>query len=66
MIGVKCVAFAICSVPGPSKRIVTLRHAVRVHDLNLAKYTDIKFSENAKSHSAERAGHAKNRAEVAA
>ncbi|HLC92531.1 MAG TPA: 50S ribosomal protein L3 [archaeon] len=31
------------SVPGPAKRIVTIRHAVRVHNVNLAKYTDLKL-----------------------
>ena len=31
------------SVPGPAKRIVALRHAVRVHDVNLAKFTDLKI-----------------------
>ncbi len=37
------------SVPGPAKRIVTFRHAVRVHNENLAKYTDIKLVEGAKT-----------------
>ncbi|MBI4210122.1 MAG: 50S ribosomal protein L3 [Candidatus Diapherotrites archaeon] len=31
------------SVPGPAKRIVALRGAVRVHDENMAKYTDVKM-----------------------
>ncbi len=30
------------SAPGPAKRIVALRHAARNHDVNMAKYSDIK------------------------
>ncbi len=33
------------SVPGPAKRFVSIRHAVRIHNENLAKYTDLKLPE---------------------
>ena len=29
------------SVPGPAKRIVGIRQAIRPHDPNMAKYTDL-------------------------
>ncbi len=31
------------SVPGPAKRIVAMRHAVRLHNESLAKYSDLKL-----------------------
>ncbi|MFH1390716.1 MAG: 50S ribosomal protein L3 [Candidatus Diapherotrites archaeon] len=31
------------SVPGPAKRTIALRHAIRKGDLNLAKYTDLQL-----------------------